>query len=315
MLRLLLVFTACQSIAIAGKLNKDGWPLERGLQGCTDENAECSSWASTGECEENPKYMLVNCKKSCNNCLGEDNSICSRLPIKSTNHPAYDHGTALGVFQEIMESSDSSMYMSTSYKGQGIRRIWSRTKGEFYETNAYLYDVTFSDQSHTVEFRVDEELGNSYAEVVHYATALGRVPKFARARIDFYVIAPGNHPQAFGASYDTKTIYTELEGASRPQFQDGLEETLLHEAGHASFDNLQDDADWIRAADSDGNYISTYAQANPYREDLAESFVAWFALRCRSDRLPQNDRQTICSAIPYRLAFFDSVIGIDCNPI
>ena len=83
------------------------------------------------------------------------------------------------------------MYMSTSYNGRGTRVIWSRTEDKDYETNAYLYSVTFSDQSHTVEFRVDENLGNIYNDVVHYATALGRLPKFARARVDIFVITPG----------------------------------------------------------------------------------------------------------------------------
>jgi hypothetical protein len=32
---------------------------------CADENANCPGWASTGECEANPGYMLVSCCASC----------------------------------------------------------------------------------------------------------------------------------------------------------------------------------------------------------------------------------------------------------
>ena len=33
---------------------------------CIDENADdCDYWAETGECTENPEYMLNHCKKSC----------------------------------------------------------------------------------------------------------------------------------------------------------------------------------------------------------------------------------------------------------
>ena len=32
---------------------------------CQDENGSCTYWASTGECERNPGYMLVKCCKSC----------------------------------------------------------------------------------------------------------------------------------------------------------------------------------------------------------------------------------------------------------
>ena len=35
---------------------------------CEDTNASCESWASSGECEANPAYMVTNCAKSCGEC-------------------------------------------------------------------------------------------------------------------------------------------------------------------------------------------------------------------------------------------------------
>ena len=35
---------------------------------CVDINPNCPNWAEIGECDKRPEYMLVNCKKSCNNC-------------------------------------------------------------------------------------------------------------------------------------------------------------------------------------------------------------------------------------------------------
>lgn len=35
---------------------------------CNDDYADCPSWASNGECDINPEYMLYNCKKSCKSC-------------------------------------------------------------------------------------------------------------------------------------------------------------------------------------------------------------------------------------------------------
>jgi hypothetical protein len=35
---------------------------------CQDFNMECGYWASIGECERNAPYMVVNCKRSCNQC-------------------------------------------------------------------------------------------------------------------------------------------------------------------------------------------------------------------------------------------------------
>jgi hypothetical protein len=35
---------------------------------CADNHESCDMWASTGECEANPKYMLKQCQKSCMIC-------------------------------------------------------------------------------------------------------------------------------------------------------------------------------------------------------------------------------------------------------
>src|SRR6056300_321953 len=38
------------------------------LSVCEDKEQECGHWASLGECEKNPNYMLVNCPVSCDSC-------------------------------------------------------------------------------------------------------------------------------------------------------------------------------------------------------------------------------------------------------
>merc|ERR1711948_146271 len=40
-----------------------------GAGGCSDENANCLAWARRKQCDINPEYMLLNCKKSCNVCV------------------------------------------------------------------------------------------------------------------------------------------------------------------------------------------------------------------------------------------------------
>ncbi|XP_066263256.1 uncharacterized protein [Branchiostoma lanceolatum] len=37
---------------------------------CTDTSEHCEYWASAGECDANPDYMLVQCAQSCGNCRG-----------------------------------------------------------------------------------------------------------------------------------------------------------------------------------------------------------------------------------------------------
>ena len=63
---------------------------------------------------------------------------------------------------------------------------------------------------------------------------------------------------------------------------------------------------WLAAQEKDGAFISTYARDNPYREDIAESFLLYFALRHRADRISENLKEVVNETIPNRLAYFDN---------
>ena len=50
--------------------------------GCVDDNEHnCSYWSSNGECDNNPRYMHTNCKRSCNTCTAEDVDITVRQAV------------------------------------------------------------------------------------------------------------------------------------------------------------------------------------------------------------------------------------------
>lgn len=84
-----------------------------------------------------------------------------------------------------------------------------------------------------------------------------------------------------------------------------LEETLAHEAAHVSLDDDYADASGWRAAQrSDPTFISTYARDNPDREDVAESYVPYFAVSQRRGRIDEAVAAQIEAAIPARLKFF-----------
>ena len=71
---------------------------------CRDNHEKCSEWTSLGECENNPNYMLRNCKFSCNNCFGELDD-----PLVSTDPKDYkDHGSDLGVEQQLSYYKDGT---------------------------------------------------------------------------------------------------------------------------------------------------------------------------------------------------------------
>ena len=35
---------------------------------CTDKNKNCIEWSKRGECKKTPNYMMVNCKRACQQC-------------------------------------------------------------------------------------------------------------------------------------------------------------------------------------------------------------------------------------------------------
>ncbi len=86
-----------------------------------------------------------------------------------------------------------------------------------------------------------------------------------------------------------------------------LEETLMHEGSHTSLDGrYAENEDWKKAQQLDGGFISNYARDNPRREDIAESFVPYLAVRYREDRIRPENAVKIRATIKHRMEFFDA---------
>lgn len=71
------------------------------LIGCRDNDYRCSSWARIGECQRNPRYMRLNCKRSCRLCgnynskwqwsLTFDQLACSSRDIRLSRSTIGEH--------------------------------------------------------------------------------------------------------------------------------------------------------------------------------------------------------------------------------
>ena len=86
-----------------------------------------------------------------------------------------------------------------------------------------------------------------------------------------------------------------------------MEETLVHEAAHSSLDEYHSASKgWINAQNLDPSFISTYARDNPEREDVAETFLLYLALRYRRDPISATLRDTMLETIPNRIKYFDA---------
>jgi hypothetical protein len=219
-----------------------------------------------------------------------------------TTVPPYD-GTIF-FNGNIITTTDPTTLLSVTDAGQGRRAMFDRRINGATYFDAYLFNAKFDDGL-AAEIQVNPEFGSSDAARIpaqKYGAVIGKLPTALRTQVRTVWIHQGVQP--FGGGNDNLLIHTGqadlYEGAGI------LEETLVHEACHTSLEADNFAADWIAAQQADGTFISTYARDNPQREDVAESFLCYLALRYRSARISEADADKILRAIPNRIAYFDA---------
>ncbi len=214
---------------------------------------------------------------------------------------------------DIILPSDPTTFKSLSSAGQGSRLMFDRRVDAFITLDAYLFNVSFDDGL-VAEFQVNPEFGGSdaaLAEAEKYAEVIGRLPTALRNDVETVWIHRGTQP--FGGGNNNLLIHI---GQADLYTADGiLEETFVHEAAHTSLDAAHASAPaWLAAQSADPTFISTYARDFPSREDIAESFLPYLAIRYRADRISQSLANTILLTIPNRIAYFDDQ-SFDVYPV
>jgi hypothetical protein len=205
---------------------------------------------------------------------------------------------------DIITESDPTAFKNATFTGMGMRTMFDRRTNSFNNVNAYLFNVFFDD-GFNVEAQVNPEFGSSQSamvEVVKYAPVIGRIPHILRKDVQTLWIHKGLNP--FGGGNNNLLIHTE-QGVD--YINNGiLEETFVHEAAHTSLDAAHAAASgWITAQNNDPTFISTYARDNPTREDIAESYLPYLAVKHRSNRISASLKNTIMQTIPNRINYFD----------
>ncbi len=214
---------------------------------------------------------------------------------------------------DIITSSDPTTFQNLSYAGQGSRRMFDRRVNGWITVDAFLFRATFDDGL-IAEVQVNPEFGTPAEALTHartYAEVIGRLPTSLRKDVKTVWIHEGTEP--FGGGNNNLLVHV---GQADLYVNAGiLEETFVHEAVHTSLDAAHATAPgWLAAQLADDWFISSYAQQFRHREDVAESFLPYLAVRYRSDRISQTLAATILRTIPNRLKYFDSQ-GFDMYPI
>ncbi len=224
--------------------------------------------------------------------------------------PSWFNKGAIYASPNIITSFDRSAFSSIKYKGREVLDVYNMCKKDWYEDNAFLFEATYSDNQ-TLELQLESKfLNNASAEVAaqRYAKKLGQIPYLFRKGVDSASILLKNCTIGGGSG----NIIINTGDAFFLTSMGILEETLLHEAGHAGFDDkYKHDPAWKRAQKKDGQYISWYARDFTEREDLAESMVLFYAVYFRPKSLSEADFDFVLNTMPHRIKYFVKILGLE----
>lgn len=206
---------------------------------------------------------------------------------------------------DILTSSDPTTFTSLTFAGQAQRKMFDRRVNNWITTTPFLFKANYNDGL-TIEFQVNPEfktIAEAQIQAIKYAEVIGRLPTALRKDVKTSWIHMGTQP--FGGGNNNLLIHI---GQTTLYEKEGiLEETFVHEAAHTSLDATHSASKgWINAQNADPSFISTYAFDNPKREDVAETFLLYMALRYRSDRISASLKNTILETVPNRIKYFDS---------
>ena len=220
-------------------------------------------------------------------------------PIESTG----SHGL------DLISVEDPSAFTCLLDLGRGEAEIFDqRTDTLAVHPDAFLY-VAHYDDGTSIDFRLHPEFETAAAareEVDRYITPLGQLPTMLRSGIERIAILKGD--ETAQGDGDGEGIHIHSGNAEQRITDLRLEETLFHESIHTSLDDLYiNTPGWKQAQQADGAFLTSYARANPNREDFAETALYAYALTYHRDRIPDAAAQAWQARIPARLEFFEAI--------
>ena len=238
--------------------------------------------------------------------------LCASIAPAGAAEPPYVFEDSIwnGIFNRVLTRDDPSHFENLSYDGRGARpfyaaRRWLKLEG------LYLFSAQYP--GWTVKFPVHPDFGDRQKArrwVRHFATEIGRLPLFLLQRISAVEVSPCY--ASWSANGHTRTLHVNPRFGERLELRadedgfrdDAVHEFLLHEGGHMLDRDFYSDPNYRAAQEADGQFITKYARDGG-NEDVAETTIAWFALRRRPNRIAPDVRRLIRESIPNRLAYFD----------
>ena len=184
--------------------------------------------------------------------------------------------------------------------------MYDRRVEGWVDQEPFLFPAKFDDGLE-IEIQINAEFGDylkAKAEAEKYAIVIGRLT--TEFRKDMETVWIHNGLKLFDGGNDNLLIHTDWS-LKHYEEQGILEETLEDEASYTSLDSYNSkDPDWLSAQLKNCKFISSYAKDNPGREDIAESYLPYLAVRYRPERISKSLKIKIEKAIPNRIRYFDN---------
>ena len=267
------------------------WTFEGGTPATSTEQNPNISYLSSGAFDVSLNVSYPNEDK--------ESILSDYINVQPRNTPPYS-GTIF-INSNILTAQDPTTYQSIEPKGTGLRTMFDRRVNGWIDVEAHLFEITF--ESKIIEAQINPEFNATQALSLSskYGEIIGMIPNALLKDVETIWIHDGINP--FGGGNNNLLIHV---GQAVEYENDGiLEEVFVHEACHTSLDAEHYNSEWISAQRHDPTFISTYAKDNPNREDIAESFLPYLAVRFKSDRIPEEMKNIILSAIPNRIEYLD----------
>lgn len=203
--------------------------------------------------------------------------------------------------------SDPSTLSSITGIGLETVTMFDRRTDSFEQVEAHGFVLAFSSNVE-VTARVNPEFDAERAESLagKWGQVLGQMPSGLIRELGELHIQGGDKLMGGNGFTNPTHVLIHEEHGDRNLQNGWAEEEVLHELGHAVFQPLQIDSDWVAAQDSDPCFISNYARDYPEQEDIAETLAPYLIMKHRPDRVSASHAEAITECIGARTQVLDS---------
>ena len=211
---------------------------------------------------------------------------------------------------EFITTEDPHTFLCLDDIGRERREMPDRRTDQLFADDTFIFAARFSDRNE-LEIWAHPTFGtlkNARRHVEMIVKPLGRLPSFMRQRLSHVVLHEGDQVAFAEDKGHFFVLYS--ENVKRRIRTHDIEETIFHEAVHATLDDdYRRSADWLEAQKADGAYVTHYAANQPDTEDMAESALFAYAILYHPGRLPRHIEDEVRLVMPNRLDYFSTLFA------